>query len=251
MSNWLERTELILGEQEMERLKSAHVLIVGLGGIGSFAGEFIARSGIGTMTIIDGDVFDITNKNRQLTALDSTIGRNKAVVLAERIRDINPDITLNILEEFVEPERAWEILKQYEPDFVMDCIDSLSPKIEWIAACKRLKIRIITHLGAGGKTDPSRVKVASLMQSHNCKLGHHVKKRLKKRGIGFKSVRSVFSEELQQKESLKMTDGTNYKRSFYGTVSYMPALFGLIGASDVIRYLSQTDRKQKDTRLKS
>lgn len=249
MSNWLERTELILGKKEMERLKSAHVLIVGLGGIGSFAGEFIARSGVGKMTIIDGDVFDMTNKNRQLTALDSTLGKNKAIVLAERIRDINPEIELNVLEEFVEPARAWEILKEYQPDFVMDCIDSLSPKIEWIAACKRLKIRIITHLGAGGKTDPSRVKVASLIQSHNCKLGHHVKKRLKRRGIGYKSVRCVFSEELQQKESLKMTDGTNYKRSFYGTVSYMPALFGLIGAADVIRYLTETDRKKKEINM--
>jgi tRNA A37 threonylcarbamoyladenosine dehydratase len=227
MNKWLERTELILGEVEMKRLQQAHVLIVGLGGIGSFAAEFIARSGVGQLTIIDGDVFDITNKNRQLTALDSTIGLNKA------------------LEEFVMPERVWEILNEYKPDYVMDCIDSLSPKIEWIAACKRLKIRIISHLGAGGKTDPSKVKVSSLVQSHNCKLGLQVKKRLKKRGIGFKSVRCVFSEEQQQKDSLKMTDGTNFKRSFYGTVSYMPALFGLMGAADVIRYLTSFERKEK------
>jgi tRNA A37 threonylcarbamoyladenosine dehydratase len=132
MSNWLERTELILGKEQINRLKNAHVLIVGLGGIGSFAGEFIARAGVGTMTIIDGDVFDITNKNRQLTALDSTIGRNKAVVLAERIREINPEIKLNVIEEFVLPERVWEILDEYKPDYVMDCIDSLTPKIEWI-----------------------------------------------------------------------------------------------------------------------
>lgn len=245
MNKWLERTELILGEVEMKRLQQAHVLIVGLGGIGSFAAEFIARSGVGQLTIIDGDVFDITNKNRQLTALDSTIGRNKAVVLGERIKDINPSIQLHILEEFVMPERVWEILNEYKPDYVMDCIDSLSPKIEWIAACKRLKIRIISHLGAGGKTDPSKVKVSSLVQSRNCKLGLQVKKRLKKRGIGFKSVRCVFSEEQQQKDSLKMTDGTNFKRSFYGTVSYMPALFGLMGAADVIRYLTSFERKEK------
>lgn len=246
MNNWLERTELILGETEMKRLQQAHVLIVGLGGIGSFAAEFIARSGVGQLTIIDGDVFDITNKNRQLTALDSTIGINKAVVLGERIKDINPKIQLNILEEFVQPERVWEILNEFKPDYVMDCIDSLTPKVEWIAACKRLKIRIITHLGAGGKTDPSKVKVSSLIQSHNCKLGLQVKKRLKKRGIGFKSVRCVFSEEQQQKNSLKMTDGTNFKRSFYGTVSYMPALFGLMGAADVIRYLTSFEVKEKN-----
>lgn len=238
MSNWLERTELIMGKAEMARLNNAHVLIVGLGGIGSFAGEFIARSGVGTMTIIDGDVFDISNKNRQLTALDSTIGRNKAVVLAERIREINPEIQLNVIEEFVLPERVWEILDQYQPDYVMDCIDSLTPKIEWIIACKKRKIKCITHLGAGGKTDPSKVKVAELKNSHNCKLGHHVKKRLKRKGVGYKGVRCVFSEELQQKQSLKMTDGSNFKASFYGTVSYMPALFGLHGAAEVIDYIA-------------
>ena len=242
MSNWLERTELILGPTEMKRLKSAHVMIVGLGGIGSFAGEFIARSGVGTITLIDGDSFDSTNKNRQLTALDSTVGRNKAVVLAERIRDINPEVKLNVIEEFVVPERVWEILETHRPDYIMDCIDSVSPKIEWIIAAKRLKLKIITHLGAGGKTDPSRVQVAKLPQSHNCQLGHHVKKRLKRANVGFEKIKCVFSSELQQKDSLKMTDGTNFKRSFYGTVSYMPALFGLLGAAEVIRYLTNSNR---------
>lgn len=245
MSNWLERSELILGKTEIERLKSSHVMIVGLGGIGSFAGEFIARSGIGTITLIDGDAFDATNKNRQLTALDSTVGRNKAVVLAERIRDINPAVQLHVVEEFVVPERVWEILEQYTPDYVMDCIDSVTPKIEWIIACKRKNIRIISHLGAGGKTDPSRVQVARLPQSYNCQLGHHLKKRLKRKNVYFDSVRCVFSSELQKKESLRMTDGSNFKRSFYGTVSYMPALFGLMGAAEVIRFLSTTDRNPK------
>lgn len=245
MSNWLERTELILGKTEMERLASAHVMIVGLGGIGSFAGEFIARSGVGTITLIDGDVFDPSNKNRQLTALDSTIGKNKAVVLAERIRDINPDAQLNIIEEFVLPERVWEIIKEHQPDYIMDCIDSVTPKLEWIIAAKRLKVKIISSLGAGGKTDPSRVQVVNLHQSYNCQLGQHLKKRLKKKNIDYKSIRCVFSSQLQLKDSLKMTDGTNFKRSFYGTVSYMPALFGLMAAADVIRYLTENERKSK------
>ena len=243
MTNWLERTELILGTTEMERLRSAHVMIVGLGGIGSFAGEFIARSGVGTITLIDGDVFDPSNKNRQLTALDSTIGKNKAVVLADRLRDINADVQLNVLEEFVLPERVWEILKEYQPDYVMDCIDSVTPKLEWIIAAKRLRIKIISHLGAGGKTDPSRVQVVNLHKSFNCQLGHYLKKRLKKKNIDYSSIRCVFSSELQQKSSLKMTDGTNYKRSFYGTVSYMPGLFGLMGAAEVIRHLTQNEKK--------
>ena len=228
MSNWLERTELLIGEEKLARLQESHVLIVGLGGIGSFAGEFIARAGVGTMTIIDGDAFDPTNKNRQLTALDSTIDRNKAVVLAERIKEINPDIKINVLEEFVLPERVWKILEEYKPDYVMDCID-----------CLRLKIKIISHLGAGGKLDPSKVQVAKLENSNSCKLGRYIKKRLRREGVNFKRVKAVFSSEVQMKESLKMTNGLNYKRSFYGTISYMPGLFGLHGAAEVIKHLTK------------
>ncbi len=239
MADWLERTELLLGREKLDNLSKKHVLIVGLGGIGSYAGEFIARAGIGKITLIDGDKFDPTNKNRQLTALESTIGQNKAVVLAERIKDISPEIELVVLEEFVEPQRVWEILNESKPDYVMDCIDSVSPKLEWIVACKRLKIKIITHLGAGGKTDPSKVQMKQLTQTHDCKLGFHLKKRLKRRNVEPKGVKAIFSSEIQQKHSLKMTDGTKYKRSFYGTVSYMPALFGLLGAAEVIRYLSE------------
>jgi tRNA A37 threonylcarbamoyladenosine dehydratase len=238
MSHWLERSELLVGSEKLNKLANAHVMIVGLGGIGSFAGEFIARAGVGRLTLIDGDVFDPTNKNRQLTALDSTIGRNKAVVLGERIKDINPEVNLNIIEEFVLPERVWELLAEYKPDYVMDCIDSVSPKLAWLLACKRLKIKIISHLGAGGKSDPSTVKVVNLVDTHNCKLGAHIKKRMKRQGASLRGIKAVFSSELQDKKSLKMTDGTKFKKSFYGTISYMPALFGLHGAAEVIRYLS-------------
>lgn len=239
MAHWLERTELLMGKEAIEKLQNAHVLIVGLGGIGSFAGEFVCRAGVGTMTIIDGDAFDPTNKNRQLTALDSTIGRNKAVVLAERLKDINPELKLNVLEEFVQPDRVWEILKEYKPDYVMDCIDSVTPKLEWIKACMRLKIRIISHMGAGGKMDPTRVQVARLTNTYNCKLAAHIKKRLKRMDLDYRQVRTVFSSELQKKESLKLTDGTNFKRSFYGTSSFMPATFGLVGAAEVIRLITR------------
>ena len=240
MGHWLERTELLIGEQKIEQLKNAHVLIVGLGGIGSFAGEFIARAGVGTITLIDGDKFDITNKNRQLTSLTSTIDRNKAVVLAERIKEINPDAIINVIEEFVVPERVWELLNTYQPDYVMDCIDSVTPKLEWLVACISKKIKIISHMGAGGKLDPSKVKVETLDKTHNCKLAHHIKKRLKRKGItGFRRIKAVYSSEIQLKDSLKLTDGTNFKRSFYGTISYMPGLFGLYGAAEVIKHLTK------------
>jgi tRNA A37 threonylcarbamoyladenosine dehydratase len=242
MENWLERTELLLNQEQMNRLKHAHVMVVGLGGIGSYAAEFIARSGVGKLTIIDGDVFDPTNKNRQLTALTSTIGKNKAVVLAERLKDINPTVTINVIEEFVLPARVWELLDTYQPDYVMDCIDSVTPKLEWLIACRRKKIKIITHLGAGGKIDPSRVEVTFLDKTYNCKLASHMKKRLRRVGLDYRKIRAVFSSELQQKSSLKMTNGLNFKRSFYGTISYMPALFGLMGAAEVIRHLTHNKR---------
>ena len=241
MANWLERTELLMGKEPIERLKKAHVLIVGLGGIGSFAGEFIARAGVGKMTIIDGDVFDPTNKNRQLTALDSTIGRNKAVVLAERIKDINPDIELNVVQEFVLPERVWQLLEEYKPDYVMDCIDSVTPKLEWITACLRLKIRIISHLGAGGKMEASKVKVSDISKSENCFLAKTMKRRLKE--VKIDKLKVVFSSEIQDESSLKLTDGKNFKKSFYGTNSWMPCLFGLHAAETVVKYLLKKSKK--------
>ena len=249
MEKWLERTALLIDENKLDKLANSHVLIVGLGGVGSFAAEFICRAGVGRMTIIDGDNFDETNKNRQLTALDSTIGRKKAKVLGERLLDINPKLNLTVIEEFVLPDRVWEILKEAKPDYVMDCIDSVTPKLEWIKATKVLKYKLISHLGAGGKMDPTKVQVVNLTQTHNCKLATHLKKRLKKDGIHFKTIRAVFSSELQQKKSLKLTDGSNFKRSFYGTVSYMPALFGLMGAADVIRYLMEDDGRKMKARI--
>jgi tRNA A37 threonylcarbamoyladenosine dehydratase len=240
MANWLERTELLVGEEALVKLASSHVLICGLGGVGSYAAEFIARAGVGKMTIMDGDVFDETNINRQLTALQSTVGVSKAEVLAARIRDINPSIELNVLNEFLLTERIPEILEIDRPHYLMDCIDSMTPKLALIQYCFRNKIRIISSMGAGGKMDATRVQVADISKVHNCVMGAHIRKRLKKENIrtGFKAV---FSSEMQDKKSLKMTSGVNFKKSFYGTISYMPALFGLHAAAEVIDYL--TNRK--------
>ena len=206
MTNWLERTELLLSAQSMQQLKDAHVLIVGLGGIGSYAAEFIARAGVGRMTIIDGDAFDASNKNRQLTALDSTIGKNKAVVLAERIKEINPECQLTVIEEFVLPERVWEILQDDRPSYVMDCIDSVTPKLEWILACKRLKVKIISHMGAGGKTDPAQVRVANMEQLSGCKLGAHIKKRMKRKRSASLLVILKFPRTMQKQPQIKKND---------------------------------------------
>lgn len=242
-SEWLQRTELLVKEEGIERLQSANILIVGLGGVGSFAAEFLVRSGIGNLTIADGDTVDITNINRQLPALNSTIGKNKTDVVAERILDINPEINLKKINEFLEPERMEEILTQEKFDYVLDCIDSLSPKLALIITCKRKKIKLVSAMGAGGKTDPSKVMVRDISKTNNCFLAKQIRKKLKKEQI-HKGFRCVFSTEIQDENSLKMTDGSNYKKSFYGTISYMPAIFGLYAAAEVIRFLLKKEQNE-------
>ena len=242
-SEWLQRTELLVKEEGIERLQSANILIVGLGGVGSFAAEFLVRSGIGNLTIVDGDTVDITNINRQLPALNSTIGKNKTDVVAERILDINPEVNLKKINEFLEPERMEELLTQEKFDYVLDCIDSLSPKLALIITCKRKKIKLVSAMGAGGKTDPSKVMVRDISKTNNCFLAKQIRKKLKKEQI-HKGFRCVFSTEIQDENSLKMTDGSNYKKSFYGTISYMPAIFGLYAAAEVIRFLLKKEQNE-------
>ena len=242
-SEWLQRTELLIKEEGIERLQSANILIVGLGGVGSFAAEFLVRSGIGNLTIADGDTVDITNINRQLPALNSTIGKNKTDVVAERILDINPKLNLKKINEFLEPERMEKILTQEKFDYVLDCIDSLSPKLALIITCKRKKIKLVSAMGAGGKTDPSKVIVRDISKTNNCFLAKQIRKKLKKEQI-HKGFRCVFSTEIQDENSLKMTDGSNYKKSFYGTISYMPAIFGLYAAAEVIRFLLKKEQNE-------
>ncbi|KFF09419.1 tRNA threonylcarbamoyladenosine dehydratase [Chryseobacterium luteum] len=237
---WLERTELLIKEEGLEKLNKANVLVIGLGGVGSFAAEFLARSGVGNMTIVDGDTVDITNINRQLPALHSTVGKHKVEVVAERLLDINPGLNLTKINEFLNPERMDEVLESDKFNYILDCIDSVTPKLCLIKAAKRKKIKLISSMGAGGKTDPSKVMVRDISKTQNCFLARQIRKRLKKEKIN-KGFRCVFSNELQQEESLKLTDGANYKRSFYGTVSYIPAIFGLYAAAEVINYLVKQD----------
>lgn len=233
--SWLERTELLVKEEGIKKLQQSNVLVVGLGGVGLFAAEFLARAGIGRMTIVDGDVFDITNKNRQLPAIDSTIGAYKATVMANRIKEINAEINLTVYNEFLSPERAYELVDE-SFDYVLDCIDSVTPKLNLIIAAKRKKVKIVSCMGAGGKLDASKVKVNDISKTRDCMLAKHMRKRLKKEGI-FKGIKAVYSTEVQRIDSLKETDGTNFKRSYYGTISYMPAAFGLQAAATAINYL--------------
>lgn len=235
---WLERTELLLKEEGLAVLKNAKILVVGLGGVGSFAAEFLARAGIGHLHVADGDTVDVTNINRQLPALNSTIGKYKVDVVCERLLDINPKLDLVSINEFLSPERMETLVVSEKFDYVLDCIDSLTPKLSLIKTCRRNKIKLISAMGAGGKSDPSKVMVRDISKTNNCLLAKQVRKRLKKEGIN-KGFRCVFSTEIQDEKSLKMTDGSNFKKSFYGTISFIPALFGLYAAAEVINTLTR------------
>lgn len=238
-TTWLGRTTLLVGENGLHTLQNAHVLVVGLGGVGSFVAEFVARAGVGTMTIVDGDVVDPTNRNRQLPALSSTHGQSKAELMAARLRDINPDLRLHVVNDFLTPEKATQICNAADFDYVVDAIDSLTPKLYLLVAARQRGLRLVSSMGAGGKLDPTKIKVADLSQTKICHLALQVRKRLKRHNIrtGFKCV---FSDEALMRESLIMTDGSNFKKSAYGTISYLPAAFGGVVASVVIRDLLGT-----------
>lgn len=231
----MERTELLLGEQGLERLRDRHVLIVGLGGVGAFAAEAICRSGVGRLTIADGDVIQPSNINRQLIALHSTVGMRKAEVVGKRLMDINPSLQLRVIDEYLRDERLKELVA--EPyDFVVDAIDTLSPKVFLIMDAVRSGHRIVSSMGAGGKMDPSKIQVADISKSHSCRLAYMVRKRLHRQGIR-SGINVVFSPEEVDRESILHTPGETNKLTTVGTISYMPALFGLTVASVVIRQL--------------
>ena len=239
MAKWQERAELLFKKEGLDNLQNSNVLVVGLGGVGSFAAEFLVRAGVGKLTIVDGDTVDITNINRQLPALHSTVGLPKVQVVGDRLMDINPELNLIRVEEFLSPERALEIVSE-DFDYVLDCIDSVTPKLNLIISAKRKRVKIISSMGAGGKMEASKVHVSCITSATNCMLAKTIRKRLKV--VKIDKLKVVSSSEIQDESSLKMTDGTNFKKSFYGTNSYMPGLFGLYMAETVIRYLLKIDR---------
>lgn len=243
MAVWQERAELLFKEEGIQALKNANVLIVGLGGVGSFAAEFIVRAGVGNVTIVDGDTVDITNINRQLPALHSTVGMSKAELMGARLMDINPELNLTVLNEFLSPERAQEVVTK-DFDYVMDCIDSITPKLNLIIAAKKNKVKVVSNMGAGGKLIASKVVVKDISKTNVCPLAKVIRKRLKKEGIT-SGVKAVYSTETPDESSLKMTDGTNFKKSFFGTNSWMPCLFGLHAAETVVRHLLKKENNSK------
>ncbi len=233
--SWMERTSLLLGDEKLERLRRAHVLVVGLGGVGAYAAEMLVRAGIGRMTIADADVVSPSNINRQLVALHSTIGRPKAEVLAERLRDIAPELELTVVAKYIRDEETYTLLDATPYDYVIDAIDTLSPKLALIAGALERQMKVVSSMGAGAKTDPTQMEIADISKTHHCPLAHMLRKRLHKIGIrtGF---RAVFSPEPIREGAMIVCEEEN-KKSNVGTISYLPALFGIGCASVVIRDL--------------
>lgn len=220
----------------MERLRRAHVLVVGLGGVGAYAAEMICRAGVGRLTIVDADTVQPTNINRQLPALHSTVGRPKAEVLAARFRDINPDVELTVLPVFLKDENIPELLDAATYDFVVDAIDTLAPKCHLIAEAMKRRIKIVSSMGAGAKSDITQIRFADLWDTYHCGLSKAVRKRLQKMGIKRK-LPVVFSTEQADPNAVLLTDDELNKKSTCGTVSYMPAVFGCYLAEYVIKRL--------------
>ena len=234
-TDWQNRTELLIGNENIKILESAHVAIAGLGGVGSVAAEMLCRAGVGELSLADHDVVQPSNRNRQLTALISTNGRLKAEVLKERLLDINPAVKINIFNKYLKDEGIEEFLSK-EFTYVIDAIDTLSPKTYYIMQALQNGLRIVSSLGSGGILDPSKVCVADISESYNCKLGLYLRKRLHKFGIksGFNVV---FSTEIVPRTVLRLNAGEMNKKSVAGTISYMPVVFGCFCAYEVIKGL--------------
>ena len=233
---WMSRTQLLLGDEPIAALMQKHVLIVGLGGVGGICAEMIARAGVGKMTIIDADTVDLSNANRQIPALHSTAGKLKSEVMAERIKDINPNIQLVVKSIYIKEELTQQLLDEAHYDYAVDCIDTLSPKVFFIQACLDRKIPIVSSLGAGGKMDPSQVVITDISKTYQCNLAAYVRKKLHSLGI-YKGLTVVFSAEKVDQSRIIETEKAFPKKSIIGTISYMPSIFGCMAASVVIRGL--------------
>ena len=235
--SFLERTTLLLGAEKMQRLSAAHVLIVGTGGVGAYAAEMICRAGVGTLTLVDADCVAPSNINRQLIALHSTVGQSKVEVLATRLRDINPDVTLHLRQEFLTAESAAQLVSDGHFDFVVDAIDTIQPKVALLATCLKERVRVVSSMGAGAKTDISSIQFSDIWQTYHCGLSKSVRSGLTKAGLKGRKLPVVFSAQQADRNALLAVEGERNKKTTAGTISYMPATFGCYLAQYVLEKL--------------
>lgn len=238
MMEWQERTAMLVGEEMLEHFRNSTVAVIGVGGVGGYAAEMVVRAGVGHIIILDSDEVSVSNRNRQLLALESTVGRPKCDVLSERLKDINPELEITVIKEYLEAEKAEEVLGGYRIDFLVDAIDTLSPKLHLIKYCMDNGIPLVSSMGAGAKFDATKVRLTDVSKSFNCPLAYIVRKRLRHMGIK-KGFQVVFSEELPDKDSIVPCEDRN-KKSQVGTISYIPAVFGCVCAQAAVQHLMKT-----------
>ena len=235
---WQERTRMLVGERMLEHFARSRVAVVGVGGVGGYAAEMLVRAGVGHLVIMDSDDVSLSNKNRQLLALDSTVGKPKCDVLASRLLDINPALDIVVIKEYLETDKAGDYFSGMKIDFLVDAIDTLSPKLSLIKYCMDNSIPLVSSMGAGAKFDATKVRLADISKSYNCPLAYIVRKRLRHMGIS-KGFKVVFSEELPDRDAIVSQEDRN-KKSQVGTVSYIPAVFGCVCAQAAIGHLMAT-----------
>jgi tRNA A37 threonylcarbamoyladenosine dehydratase len=235
VADWQIRTELLIGEASLKKFAESHILVAGLGGVGAYAAEQLARAGIGKLTLVDGDSIQPSNRNRQLLALKSSEGQFKTELMAKRLRDINPEIELMLVKDFIKDDKTKNLLE--EPfDYIIDAIDSLSPKVYMLAQALQKGHKVVSSMGAGGKLDPSQIAIADISKTQHCRLAFYIRKRLRRLGVeaGFTAI---YSTEAVAKSTIINSKTDEGKRSTVGTISYMPAIFGCYCASVVLRNL--------------
>lgn len=233
----LSRTTLLYGDEKMNRIRQAHILIVGTGGVGGWAAEMLCRAGVGRLTLLDADTVAPSNINRQLPALGSTVGRPKVEVLAERFADIHPQAKIHLRREFLTPEGVDELLDSGPYDFVIDAIDTIQPKVALLAACLRRKQRVVSSMGAGAKTDITAIRFADVWQTYHCGLSKSVRSGLTRAGLKGHRLPVVFCTQQADRAALLAVEGERNKKTTAGTVSYMPATFGCFLAQYVLERL--------------
>ncbi len=238
---WMERTVQLIGPENAARFMKSHVLVAGMGGVGSAAAEHLVRSGIGAITLVDPDIVQASNMNRQIPALHSTLGQYKTRVMEQRLLDINPALQVQTFEIYIAEDTIGSILSG-PYDYVIDAIDTLTPKILFIYGVRKREMNLVSSMGSGGRTDPTRVMISDFSETYGCRLAYLLRKKLRKMGItgGFKAV---FSSESVGKDHLLLAENEINKKSIPGTVSYIPALFGAFLASVVINDLVTPENK--------
>lgn len=234
---WNNRTRRLLGDERVKRLRNASVLIVGVGGVGGYAAEMLTRTGVGKLTLVDADNVAESNINRQLIALESTVGEPKSLLYAERFHDINPEAEIVSHVEFLSPDNVEQIFNGNIFDYVIDAIDTVAPKVALIEFCLRHSIPIISSMGAGGRVDPTKIGYFNIWETREDGLAKAVRRKMRSIGLR-KNLKVVASTEKPCSHSLIHINTAN-KRSSYGTIATIPSIFGIYLANHVIRSLTE------------